>query len=338
MALRKIEALADRFRTTSYMIRTDHHLPVAELSVLSEGDWARLEQLVFAILKPDAVAGGLTRPILEWLQSRGYAVRYADVLWNPKERQFEELYKFNLTIRNDQNQLGSWWLNRQLYTLGPSVLLLLEGGPHAGQVYQSIAADKGPSDPLKAREGQLRHDFRATNMTMNLFHCADDPFSTVREFLIFRDVATLKEVLGGKNPAAPLSMQLAGLDQPRIIEASLAARKLALRLLVESDQIPDNIALLDDDFTNLTGTRSALIELRSFFDSLVGLISEQRRSSNSLQDECLRRLLRFPYMADTDMVELLRLLEACGVKTSRWDALALVSTCHYVAGHFRSLD
>lgn len=73
-----------------------------------------LERLVFVLIKPDAIAMGVHREVLKSIESRGWNVLSARTIVNPHPKSFEDLYSFNLTSRNEQNQIGIWWLNSQV--------------------------------------------------------------------------------------------------------------------------------------------------------------------------------------------------------------------------------
>lgn len=103
-------------------------------------------------------------------------------------REFEELYKFNLTVNNDQCMLSSWWLHNRPYQMGPVICLLVrvaESIRGEETACDFIAGHKGPSNPFLATKGQWRHDMVSTNMALNLVHTSDDPISAVREFRVF---------------------------------------------------------------------------------------------------------------------------------------------------------
>jgi nucleoside diphosphate kinase len=316
----------------SYFLKAGHHVPFLAANPLADWELATLETTAFALIKPDAVASGLTGPICDWLEARGYEIAYADGLWRPREHQFEALYQFNLTLRNSHNQLASWWLNRQLYTLGPSVLLLLRRPGRESSVYSALVSDKGPSDPFRGRPGELRHDFTACNMTMNLFHCSDDPISTAREFLIFRHRDQLREALGRIGSSAttgrPGVAQLAAAVEPGPpVDAMDAVRRLVLRALLEADQaagapLADPVPRGPDwpIARRLAHLRGLLLPLKPRVE---GLESGMRTA--------LLTLLDFPHRPDLDMDQALQVLNGMGLIVPSFQRLAIVSTCHYLA-------
>lgn len=329
--LRETEAaFADR----SYYVREKHHNKLLESLDFGIDEWTQLSRHVFAILKPDAVVRGKAVPICEWLEANGYRIDYCDILWEPEEWQFETLYQYNLTLRNEHNQIGSWWLNRQLYTLAPSILMLLSLPNDPTGVYEKIAHDKGKSDPLSAANGTLRYEFKATNMTMNLFHCSDDPFSTAREFLIYRSEKELISFLSGYRSKCPVhTLQRMQVLQPTTsFDPDITARRIAIRLLI-SCGLEDLVEGLFAPARDNESMRQRLINTHQ----LLACIKGSLLNSNSLAVEHLRtdlalRFLEFPYIRDVQMDRLIKEIQSIDIPVSNWEALALISTCHYVEG------
>jgi len=152
-----------------------------------------LKELVFLLVKPDAVAAGKGHAVFSALDAAGLRFLHLSTTYGAGEATFEELYKFNLTVRNEKNMVGAWWLNRRLYTLGPSVAVLahLPQGPR-GRSIDDLTELKGPSNPYLAKPGQLRRRLAGTNLALNLVHSSDDALSSAREFLLFESPAALE--------------------------------------------------------------------------------------------------------------------------------------------------
>lgn len=128
------------------------------------------------MLKPDAVRQGLTRRIDEWLRPRGFTPRAARLIdLTPALR--SHLYA---TTRSGGSL--DWELNAVLYTLGPVLVVLLEGDP-AGHpsASQRLTSLKGDFRPSRATPGSLRADVGALNPIFNLVHTSDDPTELQRE-------------------------------------------------------------------------------------------------------------------------------------------------------------
>ncbi|MCA3641837.1 MAG: hypothetical protein IOC63_08280 [Methylobacterium sp.] len=152
-------------------------------------DLRLFESCAFALAKPDAVAEGKLEALCRWLDGSGFEICHLEGIFTPREQQFEDLYKFNLMNRALQNEPATWWLNRRVYTLGPSVLLLVRSRDPATAVYGRLQQAKGPADPRAGGAGQLRYELGAANKALNLLHCSDNPAVALREFLIFRSAA-----------------------------------------------------------------------------------------------------------------------------------------------------
>jgi nucleoside diphosphate kinase len=142
------------------------------------------------------VASGKTTALLGFLRAHDIAILDFHVCLQTRLRDFEELYKFNLTRYNEQNMLGSWWLNNQVYMAGASVaVLVFQTVPSNEGVHTAVGRLKGASSPFLAMPGELRYDLKASNRSINLIHTADDPLSTAREVLLFQSPDWLRRAL-----------------------------------------------------------------------------------------------------------------------------------------------
>jgi nucleoside diphosphate kinase len=161
-----------------------------------------LADCVYVMLKPDALAAHVQDAFLDALSSAGLQIVQSWPCLRSGPREYEELYKFNLTLQNEQNMLSHWWLTSRQFALGHSVALLVrvpEEVRGEQTAYEYFGRLKGPSNPYLARPGQLRYDLRATNLALNMVHCADDPLCTAREALIFGSAA---QVIAGLRCSA----------------------------------------------------------------------------------------------------------------------------------------
>lgn len=147
----------------------------------------RLRECVFMLLKPDALVSGRSEALLAGMAKAGWQIIHAEATLTGGQKNFEELYQYNLTIRNEQNMMCAWWINARLYAMGPSLALLVRvpPAPSGLTAHQQVALLKGSSNPYKCSPGELRWEGGGTNLALNLLHSADDPISTAREFLIF---------------------------------------------------------------------------------------------------------------------------------------------------------
>ena len=178
-----------------------------------------LARACFVLIKPDALLSGKAGQIFEFLESFGLQIVDSFLVQKPQEWHFEELYKYNLTLMNSQNQISVWWLNRQIYTYGPSlaaVLVAPENGPSAVDL---VARIKGPSTPRLCKPEHLRWRFHATNSALNLFHASDGPISSWREWAIFRSkadrIAALMSVLQTDRALNPWHSLAAGFEHSK---------------------------------------------------------------------------------------------------------------------------
>jgi len=192
-----MDQLLEWLTEPSYFTRMGFHRPFLEklLATLEEADVRVLRSLAFVLIKPDAIASGKAGRIVEFLSGHGLLPLHSGICFQAGPRHFEELYKFNLTLHNQQNMVGSWWLNSQVYVRGPVITLLVFDEARSGSVHARIAAIKGPANPYQCKPGQLRFDLGACNRSVNLIHTADDPLSSARELLIFHGAGRLAELL-----------------------------------------------------------------------------------------------------------------------------------------------
>lgn len=311
-------------------------------------DLSVFEENAFAILKPDAIATNNVRNIVNWLNTKGLEITLFATVIKARESFAEELYKYNLTLRNEHNQIGSWWLNRQLYTMGPMVLLMLRCKERSENVYDRLSALKGPSDPFKGRAGELRYDHRACNMTVNLFHCSDDPISSIREYLIFKPIEELKSFVESLPPRFSHEKTTDPFDwidpKMRMIESSgfdvtdgdaLRALFRFIARIAISGEFFALEGIVERFFSrqNVTGS-NPLQSLDSARQSLAELTDQARRiiACNKKEAKLLTLLdlvADFPNICEHDLAAVIDEASTLGIETSDWDKLFLVSTAHY---------
>lgn len=159
-------------------------------------------RLLFVLIKPDAIVSGKAHALLDALHAAGLPIAAWHRITQPHESQFEELYRFNLAKRALGTEPVGWWLNRQLYTLGESLALLLQTADAQTDAAALMTALKGPSHPWLCRPGQLRHTFCASNLAMNLIHSSDDATATAREARLFGEPVQWQGPLPALDSAA----------------------------------------------------------------------------------------------------------------------------------------
>lgn len=125
-----------------------------------------------SIVKPDAVASGHIGDILEYLEHDGLKITAAKLIrLTPK--QAEEFYA--------EHKGRPFYKDLITYmTSGPVLVQVLEGEDAIARNRQIM----GPTDPAKAQEGTIRHDF-GRDIQHNAVHGSDSPKSAKREISFF---------------------------------------------------------------------------------------------------------------------------------------------------------
>lgn len=335
-----IAALVKEYHDASYFIRGGYYR-----EFLQNNCWLGAKQIeffegaIFALLKPDCLASGKAKATIEWLEKAGYTILHIEPIWRPSEREFEEIYKYNLTIKNEQNQIGSWWINRKTYTVGPSLMLIL-GRSDGRNVYKTLSDHKGDSDPNQTQKGELRHDLDAYNITLNLFHCSDDPLSSLREFLIFRttsdflsltkafDMQGIQTVSIWRNEWPVIELAL---NEPIDFDPARTLRRLVACLCSQLGIVRPIRPLLEQERTEthaipmaqrLAKTLEVLKNIRNEIEN--GNFCEP---SAALHD--LTTLLNYPSVEEQCLEACLNRMNSYQIEVSEWQKVALISTCHY---------
>ncbi len=338
--------IINKFIERSYYIKSGFYKNIISKApeLFSKQNLSNLSRAVFVLIKPDAVSRGLTSNIINRFQEHGLGVFYVKIISTPRERDFEELYKFNLTLRNEQNMIGSWWINRLLYTAGPSVALILKSQV-SGQrsPYETLAAIKGPSDPQLCERGQIRYDFRAANVALNLIHTSDDPISSVREFQIFDKTSRLAGVLQ-HEAAFDWTSALADLPtkepELELLEVFSAVFR-QLRSVANTPCLSDLLLLL----ANQASCCSAL-ELHcgrnAFFNHYARQVldySVNPRVHTNGTDVAISNIVNtlnfFGSNENIEIEELEKNIDESGTKLSQWQKMIILTTAYYSAGFRR---
>lgn len=339
-----MDSLRERPAETSYMaeIGVADHVWEQLAGLIPVDLLGELEHLVFVMIKPDAIAMGVHRQIVTSIQQRGWQIVSAQALVAPHPKSFEALYAFNLTARNEQNQVGVWWLNSRLYTAGSSIVLMLR--IPGSQPYSEAIAWKGPSNPYLAADGQIRHDACGSNVAMNLIHCADGPVSSAREFLIFNTMNSLVDVLRsaadgtGRRRIDEDVETACVISQPGRRALDLPSAVLRAKLLLSASSTVQQ----DDEARARTRQQVALLEsdlqLAPRWSALESLLARERdagpigRTRTLSTESRAVDILNDPasYSSDAAATVSAALREA-GVVSDVWDELALETGMHYAA-------
>ena len=124
------------------------------------------------LVKPDAVARGLTGEIIARFERKGLKIVAA------KHMQVtEDLAKQHYAEHDGKPFFGELV---EFITSGPLVALVLEGESAIKAARQVI----GATNPLEATTGSIRGDF-ATEVGKNMVHGSDSPESGTREAVLF---------------------------------------------------------------------------------------------------------------------------------------------------------
>jgi len=322
--------------------------------------WRRLQEEVpdslhpevaeccFVLLKPDVLASRKEEMIWERLLAAGMRPLVAWVCLHSSVREFEELYKFNLTLNNDQCMLSSWWLHNLPYQMGPVICLLIRVPKKVrGETTACdfIAQLKGPSNPFLATSGHWRHDIVSTNMALNLIHTSDDPISSVREFRIFGTPELLRRALerSRKSTTDPASEEgiveavqaefraaadLAGYPHHDLdLVSTLIRIKLRLAQTIDSgDWISDDLAT---EYRNLLRAGGAARARWHSYRSLCDVEQQRyrKRSSPVILSELATTTGYRPELADLLAAEMLK----HRLPYSDWERVVLETTFFFHA-------
>src|SRR5690242_2533459 len=128
--------------------------------------------LTLAIIKPDAVANGLTGKILAHLEAAGFVVRAARLvrLTPPQAEAFYEVHRERPFFRSLVTFMTS----------GPALALALERDDAVLRLRDVI----GATDPAEARAGTVRKLY-AESKERNAIHASDSSENAAREVAFF---------------------------------------------------------------------------------------------------------------------------------------------------------
>jgi nucleoside-diphosphate kinase len=135
-------------------------------------------QQTFAIIKPDAVAGGHTGQILSMIEHAGFRIRGIKMIRLSKQ-QAEGFYE----VHKDRPFFGGLV---SFMTDGPVVAMVLER-EDAIKRWREVM---GATNPEKADEGTIRKKF-AKNIERNAVHGSDAPETAAIEIPFFFSLAEL---------------------------------------------------------------------------------------------------------------------------------------------------
>lgn len=170
---------------------------------------AAMRQLSFFMIRPEALVRRIEAGILDHLGAHGLEVLDLESCTQTSPSHFESLYRYNVSDATEEGAPATWWLDGLTFLQGPILTLLVYAADSGSDVHDELVALKGPADPKLGRPGQIRHDFASENKSLALVHSGDDWLSSAREYLVFHDLARLRENLEAyaRLRADPLARQ-----------------------------------------------------------------------------------------------------------------------------------
>jgi nucleoside diphosphate kinase len=142
-----------------------------------------LDRAALVVVKPDGVIASGVERVADAMATRGLATLEAWAFEDQGSQIFEEIYKYNNAARTASGERTAWWLDRQVYALGPSVAMLLTAVSGDGSASAILTEAKGPSNPYACRETHFRSELGATSRAVNVLHASDDGISAAREII-----------------------------------------------------------------------------------------------------------------------------------------------------------
>ena len=131
-----------------------------------------MQQLTFAIIKPDAVKARTAGKIIARIEQEGFTIR-AMRLVNLSQKEAEGFY----AVHRERPFFGSL---TKFMASGPAIVMALEA-PDAIQKWRTLM---GATDPAKADAGTLRKEFGAS-IENNATHGSDAPETAAFELGYF---------------------------------------------------------------------------------------------------------------------------------------------------------
>jgi nucleoside-diphosphate kinase len=131
-----------------------------------------MQQLTFAIIKPDAVKARTAGKIIARIEQEGFTLR-AMRLVNLSQKEAEGFY----AVHRERPFFGSL---TQFMASGPAIVMALEA-PDAIKKWRTLM---GATDPAKAEAGTMRKDFGAS-IDNNATHGSDAPETAAFELGYF---------------------------------------------------------------------------------------------------------------------------------------------------------
>jgi len=309
------------------------------LRVLTINDLEDAKNVALVLLKPDSFASGKATKVVDYLEEHGAQTIYGSFLQSPELRQFEELYKFNISESNEKNQLGSWWINCRTYLQGPSLLLLVRSNEPGTDVYSLLNKIKGASAPLRGNPGSLRYDLNGSTRSINLIHISDDLLSSIREFCIFRPIEAFKNAIRINLPnvesldlkaeifaaTQSCSGELYDLD---FFRCHWRVFLRAVFLFSDPMKVPAFLKS-NEHFSHSLGDNLALFERGSEYAKNLLRIDLNELGIDQHIKTLLETFLNLQRVEESHVSELIGQLRFRKCKVGDWEEIVLVSGAHY---------
>ncbi|GAA1027506.1 MULTISPECIES: nucleoside-diphosphate kinase [Amycolatopsis] len=188
-----------------------------------------LRRHALLMVKPDGIAAGKVRPVLDWLTEQGFAVQavqrpeFTGLVWR-------EMWRYQLTSAT----VDRLALNDLIYVGSGLLLLLRDEQPGPMPATTRLASLKGSADLAQQKPGTLRALLRQHNRNFSYVHVADEPADLVRELGLLLDPAQRREALNGLASSEPTGLPL--------LEEALAAEAAAVPQIFDADAAADAVA------------------------------------------------------------------------------------------------
>jgi nucleoside diphosphate kinase len=179
-----------------------------------------LRRHALLMVKPDGVAAGKVRPVLDYVAEQGFAVQgvrlpvFHGQLWR-------EMWRYQLTSATNDRLA----LNDLIYVGAGLVLLLRDQRPGPRPSTMRLASLKGSADLSKQKSGTLRDLLGQHNRNFSYIHVADEPADLVRELGLLLDPAQRLAALTGLTAEGPGPDDTARLDEVLAAERAASAHR-----------------------------------------------------------------------------------------------------------------
>ncbi|MGV2069012.1 nucleoside-diphosphate kinase [Agrobacterium sp. 22-226-1] len=333
------------FSDQSEFIQTGKHQEYLENNLVQNFTLEQLQaakKMLLIMLKPDALASGKALPIIQKIIDSDLEIVSWKLLQRVEEWQFEELYKFNLSVHNPKSMIGSWWISRQGYGFSSAILLIARSRSADFTAYEVMSRIKGPSIPYAATPGQIRHDFNAPSRPLNFIHCSDEPLSTLREWQIFSTPPEIAAVLNQADrlehwkipqQIKTLIPKLYRRETDACFPSAIVrtAMRMALTIAAEEARAIFLVSMLETITLGPGGPSSKITSLTAELLVIKDKIATTDFTAWKNPDlvHALLRFMDFLALSRTSFTKSLSLFHHHGMATDRWDELMIETNLHY---------